>query len=143
MHHPVIILCLQAYCYNGQTLLASDKCGEAIRSLQEAEKCMYIKQFFNCTTANSSTGLLLHNKLLAGRDTDASCVFVFCSILGTSYHVMRNCGFFSLLRELTARISPDICVQVTPVPRRCVKSIVRPRAREPRPSLRSSSSFSS
>ncbi|XP_043543264.1 BRO1 domain-containing protein BROX isoform X2 [Chiloscyllium plagiosum] len=27
-----------AYCYNGQTLLASDKCGEAIRSLQEAEK---------------------------------------------------------------------------------------------------------
>ncbi|KAJ8391546.1 hypothetical protein AAFF_G00088680 [Aldrovandia affinis] len=28
-----------AYCYNGQTLLASDKCGEAIRSLQEAEKC--------------------------------------------------------------------------------------------------------
>lgn len=29
----------QAYCYHGQTLLASDKCGEAIRSLQEAEKC--------------------------------------------------------------------------------------------------------
>ncbi|XP_076844209.1 BRO1 domain-containing protein BROX [Brachyhypopomus gauderio] len=28
-----------AHCYNGQTLLASDKCGEAIRSLQEAEKC--------------------------------------------------------------------------------------------------------
>ncbi|XP_020371445.2 BRO1 domain-containing protein BROX-like [Rhincodon typus] len=27
-----------AYCYNGQTLLAGDKCGEAIRSLQEAEK---------------------------------------------------------------------------------------------------------
>lgn len=37
-----IILCLQAYCYHGQTLLASDKCGEAIRSLQEAEKCMYV-----------------------------------------------------------------------------------------------------
>lgn len=34
--------CLQAYCYHGQTLLASDKCGEAIRSLQEAEKCMYV-----------------------------------------------------------------------------------------------------
>lgn len=32
---------LQAYCYHGQTLLASDKCGEAIRSLQEAEKCEY------------------------------------------------------------------------------------------------------
>ena len=31
----------QAYCYHGQTLLASDKCGEAIRSLQEAEKCKY------------------------------------------------------------------------------------------------------
>uniref|UniRef100_A0A3P8T538 BRO1 domain-containing protein BROX n=1 Tax=Amphiprion percula TaxID=161767 RepID=A0A3P8T538_AMPPE len=28
-----------AFCYHGQTLLASDKCGEAIRSLQEAEKC--------------------------------------------------------------------------------------------------------
>ncbi|XP_030628470.1 BRO1 domain-containing protein BROX [Chanos chanos] len=28
-----------AYCYHGQTLLASDKCGEAIRSLQEAERC--------------------------------------------------------------------------------------------------------
>lgn len=27
-----------AYCYHGQTLLSSDKCGEAIRSLQEAEK---------------------------------------------------------------------------------------------------------
>ncbi|XP_069743975.1 BRO1 domain-containing protein BROX isoform X2 [Narcine bancroftii] len=26
------------YCYHGQTLLVSDKCGEAIRSLQEAEK---------------------------------------------------------------------------------------------------------
>ncbi|XP_018412007.1 PREDICTED: BRO1 domain-containing protein BROX [Nanorana parkeri] len=26
------------YCYHGQTLLSSDKCGEAIRSLQEAEK---------------------------------------------------------------------------------------------------------
>ncbi|XP_055728574.1 BRO1 domain-containing protein BROX [Salvelinus fontinalis] len=28
-----------AYCYHGQTLLSSDKCGESIRSLQEAEKC--------------------------------------------------------------------------------------------------------
>ncbi|XP_039594587.1 BRO1 domain-containing protein BROX [Polypterus senegalus] len=27
-----------AYCFHGQTLLGSDKCGEAIRSLQEAEK---------------------------------------------------------------------------------------------------------
>lgn len=27
-----------SFCYHGQTLLASDKCGEAIRSLQEAEK---------------------------------------------------------------------------------------------------------
>lgn len=32
----------QAYCYHGQTLLASDKCGEAIRSLQEAEKCEFM-----------------------------------------------------------------------------------------------------
>uniref|UniRef100_A0A674N6W9 BRO1 domain-containing protein BROX n=1 Tax=Takifugu rubripes TaxID=31033 RepID=A0A674N6W9_TAKRU len=30
---------VKAYCYHGQTLLAGDKCGEAIRSLQEAEKC--------------------------------------------------------------------------------------------------------
>ncbi|XP_035630914.1 BRO1 domain-containing protein BROX-like isoform X2 [Oncorhynchus keta] len=28
-----------AYCYHGQTLLTSDKCGESIKSLQEAEKC--------------------------------------------------------------------------------------------------------
>ncbi|XP_061896580.1 BRO1 domain-containing protein BROX isoform X1 [Entelurus aequoreus] len=28
-----------AYCYHGQTLLDTDKCGEAIRSLQEADKC--------------------------------------------------------------------------------------------------------
>lgn len=35
------LVVVQAYCYHGQTLLASDKCGEAIRSLQEAEKCMY------------------------------------------------------------------------------------------------------
>uniref|UniRef100_A0A6I8S8Y3 BRO1 domain-containing protein BROX n=2 Tax=Xenopus tropicalis TaxID=8364 RepID=A0A6I8S8Y3_XENTR len=27
-----------SYCYHGQTLLSADKCGEAIRSLQEAEK---------------------------------------------------------------------------------------------------------
>lgn len=33
------VLSHQAYCYHGQTLLASDKCGEAIRSLQESEKC--------------------------------------------------------------------------------------------------------
>lgn len=35
------VLSHQAYCYHGQTLLASDKCGEAIRSLQESEKCKY------------------------------------------------------------------------------------------------------
>ncbi|KAH0622679.1 hypothetical protein JD844_025186 [Phrynosoma platyrhinos] len=29
-----------AYCYHGQTLLASDKCGESIRALQEAEKSL-------------------------------------------------------------------------------------------------------
>lgn len=45
----------QAYCYHGQTLLASDKCGEAIRSLQEAEK-----RKFSCQSANS----LFKNKCL-------------------------------------------------------------------------------
>lgn len=42
----------QAYCYHGQTLLASDKCGEAIRSLQEAEKCKYSCQNFNSLFKN-------------------------------------------------------------------------------------------
>ncbi|KAA0708210.1 BRO1 domain-containing protein BROX [Triplophysa tibetana] len=35
-----------AHCYHGQTLLAADKCGEAIRSLQEAEKCT--QHFTSC-----------------------------------------------------------------------------------------------
>lgn len=44
----MIYLCyFQAHCYHGQTLLAGDKCGEAIRSLQEAEKC---KQMINPST---------------------------------------------------------------------------------------------
>lgn len=42
----------QAYCYHGQTLLASDKCGEAIRSLQEAEKCKYSCQNINSLFEN-------------------------------------------------------------------------------------------
>merc|ERR1711994_278557 len=33
----------QAFNYQGESLLAQDKCGEAIRSLQESEKC---KDFF-------------------------------------------------------------------------------------------------
>lgn len=28
----------QAYCYSGEGLLAQDKCGEAVRALQEANK---------------------------------------------------------------------------------------------------------
>lgn len=43
----------QAYCYHGQTLLASDKCGEAIRSLQEAEKCEYSHQIVNSLLKNT------------------------------------------------------------------------------------------
>lgn len=39
----IFISLSQAHCYHGQTLLASDKCGEAIRSLQEAEKCKYFQ----------------------------------------------------------------------------------------------------
>lgn len=29
----------QAYCYQGENLLAQDKCGEAVRGLQEGVKC--------------------------------------------------------------------------------------------------------
>ncbi|OBS70036.1 hypothetical protein A6R68_01424, partial [Neotoma lepida] len=38
LHLKMCFYTAYAYCYHGQTLLASDKCGEAIRSLQEAEK---------------------------------------------------------------------------------------------------------
>ena len=31
----------QAHSYNGETLLAQDKCGEAIRGLQESVKCEF------------------------------------------------------------------------------------------------------
>lgn len=30
---------MQAYCYAGENLLAQEKCGEAIRALQESHKC--------------------------------------------------------------------------------------------------------
>nr|XP_060483844.1 BRO1 domain-containing protein BROX-like [Panthera onca] len=45
----------QAYCYHGQTLLASDKCGEAIRSLQEAEK-FYAKAEVLCKEYGETKG---------------------------------------------------------------------------------------
>lgn len=38
LHLKMCFYTAYAYCYHGQTLLASDKCGEAIRALQEAEK---------------------------------------------------------------------------------------------------------
>uniref|UniRef100_A0A673TDH1 BRO1 domain-containing protein BROX n=1 Tax=Suricata suricatta TaxID=37032 RepID=A0A673TDH1_SURSU len=44
-----------AYCYHGQTLLASDKCGEAIRSLQEAEK-FYAKAEVLCKEYGETKG---------------------------------------------------------------------------------------
>nr|KAF6395049.1 BRO1 domain and CAAX motif containing [Rousettus aegyptiacus] len=44
-----------AYCYHGQTLLASDKCGEAIRSLQEAEK-LYAKAEALCKEYGETKG---------------------------------------------------------------------------------------
>nr|KAF6399582.1 BRO1 domain and CAAX motif containing [Molossus molossus] len=44
-----------AYCYHGQTLLASDKCGEAIRSLQEAEK-FYAKAEALCKEYGETKG---------------------------------------------------------------------------------------
>ena len=33
---------LQAYCFCGETLLDEDKCGEAIRALQESDKCKFL-----------------------------------------------------------------------------------------------------
>uniref|UniRef100_A0A4W3JXJ1 BRO1 domain-containing protein BROX n=1 Tax=Callorhinchus milii TaxID=7868 RepID=A0A4W3JXJ1_CALMI len=44
-----------AYCYHGQTLLANDKCGEAIRSLQEAEK-FYTKAEVLCKEYGQTKG---------------------------------------------------------------------------------------
>ena len=38
---------LQAYCYSGESLLAGDKCGDAVRALQESQKSkanQYIKR---------------------------------------------------------------------------------------------------
>lgn len=39
--HAIVNVCitLKAHCYNGETLLAQDKCGEAVRGLQEGVKC--------------------------------------------------------------------------------------------------------
>ena len=36
-------LLLQAFNYEGENLLSQDKCGEAIRSLKESQKCKYSK----------------------------------------------------------------------------------------------------
>jgi hypothetical protein len=36
-----------AYNYAGENLLAEDKCGEAIRALQESQKCEYSKLLMN------------------------------------------------------------------------------------------------
>ncbi|MCI4395858.1 hypothetical protein PGIGA_G00196920 [Pangasianodon gigas] len=44
-----------AHCYYGQTLLASDKCGEAIRSLQEAEK-YYVRAEALCKEYRQTKG---------------------------------------------------------------------------------------
>lgn len=40
MFYLLVILFLQAYNYSGQNLLNQDKCGDAIRALQEAKKSM-------------------------------------------------------------------------------------------------------
>ncbi|EMP25728.1 BRO1 domain-containing protein BROX [Chelonia mydas] len=45
----------QSYCYHGQTLLASDKCGEAIRSLQESEK-FFVKAEALCKEYGETKG---------------------------------------------------------------------------------------
>lgn len=45
-----------AYCYQGETLLAQDKCGEAVRGLQEGVKC-YEKSEALCREYASAKGL--------------------------------------------------------------------------------------
>ena len=36
----------QAYCYFGQDLLSQDKCGDAIKCIEESQKCIKLKFFF-------------------------------------------------------------------------------------------------
>uniref|UniRef100_A0A2K5PI05 BRO1 domain-containing protein BROX n=1 Tax=Cebus imitator TaxID=2715852 RepID=A0A2K5PI05_CEBIM len=55
LHLKMCFYTAYAYCYHGQTLLASDKCGEAIRSLQEAEK-LYAKAEALCKEYGETKG---------------------------------------------------------------------------------------
>ncbi|XP_020016001.1 BRO1 domain-containing protein BROX isoform X3 [Castor canadensis] len=55
LHLKMCFYTAYAYCYHGQTLLASDKCGEAIRSLQEAEK-LYAKAETLCKDYGETKG---------------------------------------------------------------------------------------
>ena len=43
---------LQAFNYEGENLLSQDKCGEAIRSLKESQKCEYY--------SNTSSNMIFH-----------------------------------------------------------------------------------
>ncbi|XP_069340587.1 BRO1 domain-containing protein BROX isoform X3 [Eulemur rufifrons] len=55
LHLKMCFYTAYAYCYHGQTLLAGDKCGEAIRSLQEAEK-FYAKAEALCKEYGETKG---------------------------------------------------------------------------------------
>ncbi|XP_063092751.1 BRO1 domain-containing protein BROX isoform X2 [Cavia porcellus] len=55
LHLKMCFYTAYAYCYHGQTLLAGDKCGEAIRSLQEAEK-LYAKAEALCKEYGETKG---------------------------------------------------------------------------------------
>ncbi|XP_072503873.1 BRO1 domain-containing protein BROX isoform X2 [Notamacropus eugenii] len=55
LHLKMCFYTAYAYCYHGQTLLASDKCGEAIRSLQESEK-FYAKAEALCKEYGETKG---------------------------------------------------------------------------------------
>jgi 5,10-methylenetetrahydrofolate reductase len=46
----------QAFCYYGENLLALERCGEAIRSLQEAEKLVNLT-LLNCKEYNKLKGI--------------------------------------------------------------------------------------
>ncbi|XP_074805318.1 BRO1 domain-containing protein BROX isoform X2 [Natator depressus] len=55
LHLKTCFYMAYSYCYHGQTLLASDKCGEAIRSLQESEK-FFVKAEALCKEYGETKG---------------------------------------------------------------------------------------
>ena len=53
---------LQAYCFCGETLLAEDQCGKAIRAMQESDKCEHVLPFLVLLFIDSSFKTWLNYK---------------------------------------------------------------------------------